>query len=75
MLFHGATNLFLVSPDVAGTGDPGLPVLAALAKWLLVLVSIAVAGPGLVRGPRPEALPRTSSVTTAPTVGAARAAT
>jgi hypothetical protein len=36
MLFHGATNLFLVSPDVAGTGDPGLPVLAALAKWLLV---------------------------------------
>ncbi len=72
MLFHGATNLFLVSPVVAGTGDPGRPVLAAVAKWLLVLVSIAVAGPGLVRGPRPEALPRTS-VTTAPTVGAARA--
>jgi membrane protease YdiL (CAAX protease family) len=75
VLFHGATNLFLVSPGVAGTGDLGLPVLAAVAKWLLVLVLIAVAGPGLVRGPRPEALPRTSSVTTAATVGAARAAT
>jgi hypothetical protein len=75
VLFHRVPNLFLVSPVVAGTGDPGLPVLAAAAKRLLVLVSIAIAGPGLVRGPRSEALPRTSSVTTAPTVGAARAAT
>src|SRR5215213_3015351 len=61
MLFHGATNLFLVSPEVASTGDLGLPLLAAVAKWVLVVVVIVVAGPGLARGPRPEALPRTPS--------------
>ena len=62
MLFHGATNLFIVSPDVASTGgDLTLPLLAAVAKWVLVVVVIVVAGPGLVRGPRPEALPRTLS--------------
>src|SRR5215218_6674140 len=62
MLFHGATNLFLVSPDVVSTrGDLTLPLLAAVAKWVLVVVVIVVAGPGLVRGPRPEALPRTLS--------------
>src|SRR5215207_2819031 len=61
MLFHGATNLFLVSPEVASTGDLGLPVLAKIAKWVLVVVVILVAGPGLARGPRPEALPRTLS--------------
>src|SRR5215211_4387846 len=61
MLFHGATNLFLVSPDVASTGDLTLPLLAAIAKWVLVVVVILVAGPGLVRGPRLEALPRTLS--------------
>jgi uncharacterized protein len=61
MLFHGATNLFLVSPDVASTGDLTLPLLAAVAKWVLVVVVILVAGPGLARGPRPEALPRTLS--------------
>jgi len=59
MLFHGATNLFIVSPDVASTGDLTLPLLAAVAKWVLVVVVILAAGPGLVRGPRPEALPRT----------------
>jgi hypothetical protein len=32
-------------------------LLAALAKWILVGVVIAVAGPGLAKGPRPEALP------------------
>jgi membrane protease YdiL (CAAX protease family) len=32
MLFHGATNLFLVSPDVASTGELTLPLLAAVAK-------------------------------------------
>ena len=61
MLFHGATNLFLVSPDVASTGGVELPLLAAVAKWVLVVVVIVVAGPGLARGPRPEALPRTLS--------------
>ena len=71
MLFHGATNLFLVSPDVASTGDLTLPVLAAGAKWALVVVLILVAGPTLVRGKRtdPEALPRTSGTTASP-VGA-----
>ena len=61
MLFHGATNLFLVSPDVASTGDFALPLLAAVTKWVLVGVVIVVAGPGLARGPRPEALPRNLS--------------
>jgi hypothetical protein len=48
-----------VSPDVASTGDSTLPLLAAVAKWVLVVVVIVVAGPGLARGPRLEALPRT----------------
>src|SRR5215212_1201312 len=61
MLFHGATNLFIVSPDVASTGDLALPLLAAVAKWVLVGIVVVVAGPGLARGPRPEALPRTLS--------------
>jgi membrane protease YdiL (CAAX protease family) len=61
MLFHGATNLFGVSPDVASTGELTLPLLAAVAKWVLVGVVIIVDGPGLARGPRPEALPRTLS--------------
>lgn len=74
MLFHGATNLFIVSPDVASTGDLGLPVFAMVAKWVLVGIVIVVAGPSLVRGPRPEALPRTSA-TSAPTVGVAHTPT
>jgi uncharacterized protein len=74
MLFHGATNLFLVSPDVAGTGDLALPVLAMVAKWVLVGIVLVVAGPSLVRGSCPEALPRTSA-TTAPTVGVAHPTT
>ena len=74
MLFHGATNLFLVSPEVASTGDLGLPVLAMVAKWVLVGIVLVVAGPSLVRGPRPEALPRTSA-TSAPTVEVAHTPT
>jgi membrane protease YdiL (CAAX protease family) len=76
MLFHGATNLFLVSPDVVSTGDLTLPVLAAVAKWVLVGVLLLVAGPTLVRGARtdPEALPRTSGATTS-TVGVAHTPT
>jgi uncharacterized protein len=74
MLFHGATNLFLVSPEVASTGDLGLPVLAMVAKWVLVGIVLVVAGPSLVRGSCPEALPRTSA-TTAPTVGVAHPTT
>ena len=61
MLFHGATNLFAVSPEVSSTGDLTLPLVAAGAKWMLVVVVVVVAGPGLARGPRPEALPRTLS--------------
>src|SRR5918995_5638524 len=60
-LFHGATNLFVVSPEVSSTGNLTLPLLAAGAKWVLVVVVVVVAGPGLARGPRPEALPRTLS--------------
>src|ERR671921_1744700 len=52
MLFHGATNLFLVSPEVASTGDLGLPVLAMVGKWVLVSIMLVVAGPTLVRGKR-----------------------
>jgi uncharacterized protein len=74
MLFHGATNLFLVSPEVSSTGDLGLPVLAMIAKWVLVGIVLVVAGPSLVRGSHPEALPRTSA-TTAPTVGVAHTTT
>jgi uncharacterized protein len=74
MLFHGATNLFIVSPDVASTGDLALPLLAAVAKWVLVGIVLVVAGPSLVRGPSPEALPRTS-VTRPPTVGVAHTTT
>src|SRR5918994_6289964 len=68
MLFHGATNLFLVSPDVVSTGDLTLPVLAAVAKWVLVGVLLLVAGPTLGRGARtdPEALQRTSRATAPP---------
>lgn len=57
-LFHATTNLFVVSPVVAGGGGSALLLMAALAKWALVAVVIAVAGPGLAKGPRPEALPR-----------------
>jgi uncharacterized protein len=74
MLFHGATNLFLVSPEVASTGDLGLPVLAMVGKWVLVSIMLVVAGPSLARGSHPEALPRTSA-TTSPTVGVAHTTT
>src|SRR5215208_6776678 len=74
MLFHGATNLFLVSPEVASTGDFQVAVLAMVGKWVLVGIVLVVAGPRLVRDPRPDALPRTSA-TTAPTVGVAHTTT
>jgi membrane protease YdiL (CAAX protease family) len=61
MLLHGATNLFVVSPILTSSGDLTFLLLAAGAKWVLVVVVIVVAGPGLARGPRPEALPRTLS--------------
>jgi membrane protease YdiL (CAAX protease family) len=59
MLFHGSTNLFIVSPSVASSGDLTLPLLAAGVKWGLVIILILVAGPQLVRGtrPQPEVLP------------------
>jgi uncharacterized protein len=76
MLFHGATNLFLVSPEVVSTGDLEVAVLAMVGKWVLVGIVLVVAGPRLVRDPRPdpETLPRTS-VTTPPTVGVAHTTT
>ncbi len=57
-LFHATTNLFVVSPVVAGGASVGLLLLAAGAKLVLVVVVVAVAGPGLAKGTRPEALPR-----------------
>ena len=74
MLFHGATNLFLVSPEVVSTGDLEVAVLAMVGKWVLVGIVLVVAGPSLMRGSHPEALPRTSA-TTAPTVGVAHPTT
>ena len=58
MLLHGVTNLFVVSLTVAGTHDLTRPLLAAAAKWVLVVVLVVVAGPSLASGPRPEALPK-----------------
>jgi membrane protease YdiL (CAAX protease family) len=58
ILFHGATNLFQVSPGPTSPGDFTLPLLAAGAKWLLVVVLVVVVGPNLARGPHPEALPK-----------------
>jgi membrane protease YdiL (CAAX protease family) len=58
VLLHGATNLFNVSPNLVSTQDLTLPLLAAAAKWVLVVVLIGAAGPSLVRGLRPEALPK-----------------
>jgi len=55
MLLHGATNLFIVSPSPTSSGDLTLSLLAAGAKWVLVVVVIVVAGPQLVRGTRPQA--------------------
>ena len=57
-MIEGSTNLFDVSPVVDRAGGLILPLLAA-AKWVLVVVIIAVAGPSLVKGPRAEALPKT----------------
>jgi hypothetical protein len=59
---------------VASTGDLGLPVLAMVAKWVLVGIVLVVAGPSLVRGSHPEALPRTSAATV-PTAGVAHPTT
>jgi membrane protease YdiL (CAAX protease family) len=58
VLFHGATNLFNVSPNLISTDGLTLPLLAAAGKWVLVVVVIVVAGPNLARGPQPEALPK-----------------
>jgi membrane protease YdiL (CAAX protease family) len=58
ILFHGATNLFQVSAGPTSPGDFTLPLLAAVAKWMLVVVLVVVLGPNLARGPHPEALPK-----------------
>lgn len=57
VLLHASTNLFGVSPTVASAGGLALPLLAAAAKWLMVLTLILVTGPRLARAPRPETLP------------------
>jgi len=57
-LLHATTNLFAVSPVVSGAASVSFLLLAALAKWVLVGGVIAVAGPGLAKGTRPEALPQ-----------------
>ena len=46
-LLHATTNLFVVSPTVAATGNLLLPGLALAAKWLLVGVLLLVSGPAL----------------------------
>src|ERR671917_2053697 len=56
-LLHATTNLFVVSPVVAGGAGVGLLLLAAGAKLVLVAVGGAVAGPRPAKGPRPGALP------------------
>ena len=48
-LLHATTNLFVVSPTVAATGNLLLPGLALAAKWLLVGVLLLVSGPALTR--------------------------
>ena len=53
-LFHGSTNLFTVSPAVSVTGDLMFPVIATAAKWLLVILLVAIAGVRLVKRPTPE---------------------
>jgi membrane protease YdiL (CAAX protease family) len=53
-LFHGSTNLFTVSPAVSATGDLVFPVIATAAKWLLVLLLVALAGVRLAKTPDPE---------------------
>jgi membrane protease YdiL (CAAX protease family) len=57
-LLHATTNLFVVSPVIAEGGSVAFLLLAASAKWALVVVVIAVAGPGLAKGPSPEVLPQ-----------------
>jgi uncharacterized protein len=59
-LLHATTNLFVVSPVAAEGGTMELMLLAAFAKWVLVIVVLAVAGPALAKGPHPEALPRSN---------------
>ncbi len=54
-LLHGATNLFVVSPVPGVSGDLTLSLLATAAKWVLVLVLVAVAGAQLTRKADPEA--------------------
>jgi membrane protease YdiL (CAAX protease family) len=41
-VFHGATNLFTVSPSVATAHDLALPVLSTAAKWALIAAVSAV---------------------------------
>jgi len=53
-LFHGSTNLFTLSPAVSVTGDLMFPVIATAAKWLLVILLVAIAGVRLVKRPTPE---------------------
>ena len=54
-LLHGATNLFVVSPVPGVSGDLTLSLLATAAKWVLVIVLVAVAGAQLTRRADPEA--------------------
>jgi uncharacterized protein len=51
-LFHGATNLFVVSPSGAIAHDLTLPVLATVAKW----ASHRCDPPGCTTAGRPSAI-------------------
>jgi uncharacterized protein len=55
VLLHGVTNLFVVSPAPGVSGDLTWALLATAAKWVLVAVLLAVAGPRLTRRADPEA--------------------
>jgi membrane protease YdiL (CAAX protease family) len=58
VLFHASTNLFTVSPAVSVTGHLTFPVLATGAKWLLIMLLIALARSRLARRADPDALPQ-----------------
>ncbi len=44
VVLHGTTNVFVVSPAPAVTGDALLPVMATAAKWVLVGLMVAAGG-------------------------------
>jgi hypothetical protein len=52
-LFHGTTNLFVVSPAVGTAHDLTLPVLATAARWILIVAIVVGVRWRAERGRRP----------------------